>query len=580
MFVHHHPLSLFLCSWYTNSGDIMNENWIKDAVFYHIYPLGFCGAPRFAHEETEIRHRILKIIDWIPHLQEMSINALYLGPIFASYEHGYDTSDYRMLDPRLGTNEDFQTVCDALHEAGIRIVLDGVFHHVGRSFWAFKDLCENKEQSPYKDWFSNLDFHRSSPYGDPFSYEAWEGHYNLVKLNLRNEEVISHLLESVGMWMDAFHIDGLRLDAADRIDHAFFQRLHTFTKTKNPQFWLMGEIIHGNYRVWANDTMLDSVTNYECYKGLYSSHNTKNYFEIAHSLNRQFAKGGIYEDLCLYNFADNHDVNRLASVLTNPNDSFNLYTILYTMPGIPSLYYGSEFSLTGTKHDGSDADIRPALTLEDINEAHPLYRHICMLGKLRHRHCALRGGSYEQVVVRNEQLIYRRADENEVLYIACNLADTDATLQINETELLDLFHGTSLHGTTTIDITLPPHDSALYKVIQKPASPMPHQADHPHAETAEEALSGMNDKQNDTTSQSEASRLQPLPQVPLGKYRHFKGKEYALLYIAYHSETLEPMAVYRQLYADASLWVRPLSMFLETVESDDGPVPRFSYIGK
>lgn len=333
------------------------QNWIQEAVFYHIYPLGFCGAQQYQQAHTT--HAILKLIDWIEHLKSMNITAVYLGPVFESYEHGYDTSDYRQIDHRLGSNEDFQKVCEALHKAGIRIVLDGVFNHVGRSFWAFLDVKEHREQSRYCSWFSNLHFDENNDQNDGFSYDTWEGHTNLIKLNLKNPEVVDYLLDSVNMWIDEFQIDGLRLDAADVMDRDFFCRLKAFCKTKKADFWLMGEIIHGNYNVWANERMLDSVTNYECYKGLYSSHNDHNYFEIAHSLARQFAKGGIYEHLKLYNFVDNHDVNRLASMLKEQQDLFNVYTLLYTMPGIPSIYYGSEWAIKGTKQYGSDAQLRP-----------------------------------------------------------------------------------------------------------------------------------------------------------------------------------------------------------------------------
>ena len=174
-------------------------------------------------------------------MKKLGVNALYLGPVFESHEHGYDTSDYRMLDHRLGTNDDFKRVCDSLHAADIRIVLDGVFNHVGRDFWAFRDVQEKKEKSTYCDWFSNLHFHARSPLNDDFTYDAWEGHYNLVKLNLENEEVVRYLLDSVAMWMDEFHIDGLRLDAADCIRPEFFRRLKAFCKEKNPDFWLMGK---------------------------------------------------------------------------------------------------------------------------------------------------------------------------------------------------------------------------------------------------------------------------------------------------------------------------------------------------
>ena len=140
------------------------------------------------------------------------------------------------------------------------------------------------------------------------------------------------------MWVETFDIDGLRLDAADCIDKEFFKQLKVYTQGLKKDFWLMGEIIHGDYKMWANPDMMHSVTNYECWKGIYSSHNDKNYFEIAHSLRRQFAKGGIYENLRLYNFLDNHDVNRIASLLKNPADLENAYTMLFCMPGIPSVY--------------------------------------------------------------------------------------------------------------------------------------------------------------------------------------------------------------------------------------------------
>ena len=238
------------------------------------------------------------------------------------------------------TEHAFRTVCGRLHESGIRVVLDGVFNHVGREFWAFRDVQQNGRGSRYCGWFHNLSFGGGSPMGDPFWYDACEGHFNLVKLNLKNPEVVDHLLGAVGSWIQDFGIDGLRLDAADCVDPDFFRRLRSFCKEKKPDFWLMGEIIHGDYNRWAEDPeMLDSrQQTYECYKGIYSSHNDKNYFEIAYSLNRQFGDGGIYKNIYTYNFVDNHDVNRLASVLRNPEHLENAYTLLFTMPGAPSVY--------------------------------------------------------------------------------------------------------------------------------------------------------------------------------------------------------------------------------------------------
>ena len=168
--------------------------WAENSVFYQIYPLGFCGAPE--ENDGVTVNRIAKVGDWAEHIEKLGANAVYLCPIFDSDRHGYDTRDYRKLDPRLGTNEDFRKVCEALRGHGIKVVLDGVFNHVGRGFWAFRDVQEKKWDSPYKDWF-HISFDGNSNYNDGFWYEGWEGHYELVKLNLRNPAVVDYLLGCV-----------------------------------------------------------------------------------------------------------------------------------------------------------------------------------------------------------------------------------------------------------------------------------------------------------------------------------------------------------------------------------------------
>ncbi len=406
------------------------SNWINESVFYHIYPLGFCGAPS-RNDWGETVPRIKKVIEWIPHLKKIGVNAIYFGPLFESTEHGYDTADYNKLDRRLGTNEDFKKVCEELHKNGIKVVVDGVFNHVGRDFWAFKDVQANKQSSRYCGWFENLNFGGQSPMGDPFWYEGWEGHYNLVKLNLKNQEVVDYLLDAVGNWMKEYKIDGLRLDVAYCMDEDFFRKLNAYCKGKREDFWLMGEMVHGDYARLAKPGMLDSVTNYECYKGIYSSHNCKNYFEIAHSLNRQFGRGGIYENIYTYNFVDNHDVNRIGSVLTNENYIYNVYTVLYTMPGVPSIYYGSEWAIKGMKENGSDAPIRPSLNLNNMDDNSRLIKHLEKLAYARKVSYPLKYGKYEQVVVRNEQLVYCRYVGDDRVYIALNLSDKDEYLNFN-----------------------------------------------------------------------------------------------------------------------------------------------------
>lgn len=413
------------------------KNWVNESIFYHIYPLGLTGAPRYNEGDKTAGNRILEILEWIPHLKNLGINAVYFGPVFESVSHGYDTCDYYKIDSRLGTNEDFKQVCSALHENGIKVVLDGVFNHVGRGFFAFLDLQKNLEHSEYKDWFCNLNFSWQSPLGDPFAYENWHGAAELVKLNLRNQAVSDYLLGAVEMWMNEFEIDGLRLDAADCVDKDFFKKLRSFTKNKKEDFWLMGEIIHGDYRMWANEEMLDSVTNYECWKGIYSSHNDKNYFEIAHSLKRQFAKGGLYENLCLYNFLDNHDVNRIGSLLNKKENLKNAYTLLYFMPGVPSIYYGSEWGIEGTKGQGMEADypLRPRLDMKEMEGMNPeLIEHLEKIAKVRNHTDAVKYGEYEDIVIRNEQFIFARTLEKEGVIVGLNLTDHSETLSFRYRE--------------------------------------------------------------------------------------------------------------------------------------------------
>ena len=323
--------------------------WAYNSVFYQIYPIGFCGAP-YANDGICVS-RILKIGEWADYLKELGVDAILLNPIFDSDNHGYDTRDFRTIDCRLGTNKDFADVCRTLHEHGIRIVLDGVFNHVGRGFWAFRDVQEKKWDSPYKDWF-HISFDGNSCYNDGFWYEGWEGHYELVKLNLQNSTVTDYLLYCVRGWIEEFDIDGLRLDVAYSLDHNFMRSLRHFTTELKPDFALIGEVLFGDYNLIVNDEMLHSCTNYECYKGIYSSFNSMNMFEIAHSLHRQYGPDPwcIYRGKHLMNFVDNHDVTRLASILTNKEHIRPAYGLLMGMPGIPCLYYGSEWGEEGTWH--------------------------------------------------------------------------------------------------------------------------------------------------------------------------------------------------------------------------------------
>ena len=390
--------------------------WADESVFYQIYPLGFCGAPE--QNDGLVVPRIAKVAEWIPHILQTGANAIYFSPLFDSDSHGYDTRDYRRLDCRLGTNPDFAKVCRQLHENKIKVVLDGVFNHVGRGFWAFQDVLQNREGSPYKDWF-HINFSGNSNYNDGLWYEGWEGHYELVKLNLRNEEVIAHLFDCIRGWVEEFDIDGLRLDVAYMLDRDFLRRLHDFCQGLKPDFFLVGEMLHGDYNQLVNDQMLHSATNYECYKGLYSSFNSMNMFEIGHSLLRQFGPENwtLYKGKHLLNFVDNHDVTRVASILTNPEHLPLIYGILFAMPGIPCIYYGSEWGTEGVKQQGSDANLRPCFDGPIFND---LTQQIAAMAQAHRDSPALCYGDYTSLVLTNRQIIFQRRCDTERVIVAVN----------------------------------------------------------------------------------------------------------------------------------------------------------------
>ncbi|MBR2066996.1 MAG: cyclomaltodextrinase [Solobacterium sp.] len=394
-------------------------------VFYQIYTLGFCDAPLYNDGKKE--KRILHILDWIDHLKKLGITALIFNPLFESDKHGYDTRDFYTVDCRLGTNADFKKVCKALHKAGIKIFLDGVFHHVGRGSYLFQDVKEKKWESPYKDFFY-IDFNNIQN-EDGFSYANWEGHHELVKLNLQNPAVKDYLLKAIDYWMEEFSIDGLRLDVAYSLDRNFMQEMVQHVKEKKDDFLFIGEMIGGDYNVLFNDGHLDSVTNYECRKGLYSSMNSHNLFEIAHSLNRQFGNDPwtLYRGKHLLSFMDNHDVDRIASTLVDERDLPLAYALMYAMPGMPCLYYGSEWKEKAKRTNTSDVELRPYFKEPIWNELTDL---LAKLNRIRKDNPALTYGNYEQVYLQNEQYIFSRKDGQAEIYFVINISDEEKDLPI------------------------------------------------------------------------------------------------------------------------------------------------------
>ncbi len=441
--------------------------WYEEAVFYHIYPLGLTGAPRENHNEAGNGFEKLKL--WIPHMKKMGFTALYIGPLFESSTHGYDTKDYHTVDIRLGKNEDFKEFVILCHEAGIHVVVDGVFNHTGREFFAFKDIQINRENSRYKDWYKGINFWGNTHYNDGFGYEAWRNCFELVNLNLWNREVKDYLFDVIRFWIDEFNIDGIRLDCADCLDFDFMKEMRFITTQKKEDFWLMGEVIHGDYSRWANADMLHSVTNYELHKGLYSGHNDYNYFEIAHTVRRlSDDNGGICKGRKLYSFTDNHDVERLISKLTRKEDYYPVQMLLYTLPGIPSIYYGSEWGIEGRKANGDDGPLRPEIDI--TKQEDNLYSdYIAKLGRIHKENPELSYGRYKELVLKNRQYAFGRFLDNSMVLTAVNNDDIEAEVVVNigfqKAKAKDLFTDKEIVVGTDgkISLVLPPHRGCIVR---------------------------------------------------------------------------------------------------------------------
>ena len=401
------------------------STWYERGVFYHMYPLGMTGAPKH-NDATEVTNRFKELDKWIPHIRSLGCSAIYIGPVFESASHGYDTRDYKLVDRRLGDNDSFRNFVAQCHQEGIKVVVDGVFNHTGREFFAFKDIQEKRWDSPYKDWYKGVNFDWQSPCGDSFGYEAWQGHFELPCLNLFNPDVRSYLFDVIRFWIDEFDIDGIRLDCANVLDFNFMKEMRSQTEAMKEDFWLMGEVIHGDYSRWVNNEMLHSVTNYELHKSLYSGFNDHNFFEIAHNVRRLEAIGRQ-----LYTFVDNHDEDRIATKLKLREHLFPIYICLFTLPGIPSIYYGGEWGVEGKRTNTSDEALRPAISIEQEGELHcELTDLIAQLGQIHSQQEPLHTGRYQELLLTNRQYAFARHGEDSVIITAVNNDDEPAELAI------------------------------------------------------------------------------------------------------------------------------------------------------
>jgi glycosidase len=391
--------------------------WAEHAIFWHVYPLGFVGAESHARV-SGVEHRLSRLDPWIDYAAELGCTALALGPIFASETHGYDTTDHYRIDARLGDDADFDRLVSHLHERGMKLLLDGVFNHVGRSFARFADVAGRGDASPAARWFR-----RDKKNAREFA--VFEGHHSLVALNHDEPEVAQYVAQVMKHWLGR-GADGFRLDAAYAVPPRFWQPVLAQVRAEHPAAWFVGEVIHGDYGAIVSQSGFDSVTQYELWKAIWSSLNDVNLFELAWALTRhdQFV-----ERFAPLTFVGNHDVTRIASKLREIAHLPHALVVLFTVAGIPSVYAGDEQAFRGVKEErvGGDDAIRPAFPgapSQLMREGWPVYRLHQELIRVRRERPWLSRARIEIGAKTNEVLGYTCRGGNEQLSVLLNIGKT------------------------------------------------------------------------------------------------------------------------------------------------------------
>jgi cyclomaltodextrinase / maltogenic alpha-amylase / neopullulanase len=410
---------------------IPGPNWVQHAIWWHLYPLGFTGAEPTRKPDAPVRHRLAHLHCWLDYALELGVSGLALGPIFASETHGYDTTDHFRIDPRLGDDADFDALVDAATCRGLRIMLDGVFNHVGRSHPAFRRVLDEGPIAGTASWF-RLRWPRGAsawrPGAEP-DYDDFEGHHHLVALDHSSPAVVDHVAAVMNHWLDR-GAAAWRLDAAYAVPTQFWAQVADRVRARHPNAYLMGEVIHGDYPTFVRDGHLDAVTQYELWKAVWSSLNDHNFHELAHALGRH---DEFLAHFVPYTFLGNHDVTRIASRLNDQRHLAHALAVLTTVGGTPAVYAGDEQAFRGTKEDraGGDDAVRPPFppTPADLSPlGAPVFaQHQELLG-LRRRHAWLHHAHTRVLDVADEHIALASAAAGERVVTVLSTADRPRTV--------------------------------------------------------------------------------------------------------------------------------------------------------
>jgi len=397
-------------------------DWVRHAIWWHVYPLGFVGAFPADNPPTSAEHRLTRIVDWLDHAVELGASGIALGPVFASRTHGYDTTDHYRIDPRLGDDADFDRLVDEARRRGLRVLLDGVFNHVGTDFARYRAAIDS-DDSDAANWFV----------GRPGKFRNFEGHGDLITLNHRNPAVVDYVVDVMSHWLGR-GVDGWRLDAAYAVPETFWAEVLPRVRHAHPQAWFVAEVIHGDYAAFIEGSGVDSVTQYELWKAIWSSLNDSNFHELDWAMQRH---NGFLDAFAPLTFVGNHDVTRIASQLLRPEHLGHALVLLFTVGGVPTVYAGDEFAYRGVKEDraGGDDAVRPEFgsTPTDLDDSarDTLNLHRYLIG-LRRRHPWLFEARTAALHLENRVLVYETRHRDDALIVALNLDDSAATLSVTE----------------------------------------------------------------------------------------------------------------------------------------------------
>lgn len=383
-----------------------DPDWVTHAIWWQIYPLGFVGAFPADPPPPPDEHRLLRIVEWLDHAVELGCSGIALGPVFASRTHGYDTTDHYRIDPRLGVEDDFDRLVEECHRRGLRILLDGVFNHVGTDFPRYRAALDGGDTA----WFRRA--------RDGFA--TFEGHGELIALNHGNPDVVDYTVEVMAHWLDR-GADGWRLDAAYAVPDRFWASVLPAVRERHPQAWFVGEVIHGDYPAQVRSAGFDSVTQYELWKAIWSSLNDGNFHELDWALQRH---NDFLDTFVPLTFVGNHDVTRIASRLDDSRHLEHALVLLLTTGGTPSIYAGDEWGWRAVKEErvGGDDAIRPEFDQRPTGDNDILQLHQYLIG-LRRRQPWLHTAHTEAVEVNNTGYVYRTVADGHELTVALNIGD-------------------------------------------------------------------------------------------------------------------------------------------------------------